>query len=230
MVLRAVEEGRFLPVGADREAESKFQLMAGTNRDLMNEVAAGRFRDDLFARLYLWTFRLPSPAERCEDIEPNLDYELERFAEREGMRITFNKEARERYIAFSCQPPARWSGNFRDLAASVTRMATLSDGGRISVTTVELEVERLRRLWSTDSASGDDGLATLLPPERLSEIDPFDRPQLAEVVRICRESRSLSDAGRSVFTASRKQRSSTNDADRLRKYLARFGLAWTDVS
>jgi transcriptional regulatory protein RtcR len=230
MVLRAVEEGRFLPVGADREAESKFQLVAGTNRDLVAEVAAGRFREDLFARLNLWTFQLPSLAERCEDIEPNLDYELERFAEREGMRVTFNKEARERYVAFACQAAARWSGNFRDLAASVTRMATLSAGGRIDVTAVELEIERLRRLWSTDSLDQGDGLAKVLSPERLNELDPFDRPQLAEVVRICRKSRSLSDAGRSLFSASRKRRTSTNDADRLRKYLARFGLAWADFS
>ena len=67
-----------------------------------------------------------SLAERREDIEPNLDYELDRFAEREGTRVTFNKEARERYVAFATAPDARWAGNFRDLAASVTRMATLS--------------------------------------------------------------------------------------------------------
>lgn len=230
MVLRAVEEGRFLPVGADREVESRFQLIAGTNRDLVTEVSAGRFRDDLFARLNLWTFRLPSLAERCEDIEPNLDYELERFAEREGSRVTFNREARERYLAFACQPPARWSGNFRDLASSVTRMATLSAGGRIDVAAVELEIARLRRLWSDTPAGKEDFLAGLLSPDRLAELDPFDRAQLSEVTRICRQCRSLSDAGRTLFAFSRTQRKSTNDADRLRKYLARFGLEWADFS
>jgi transcriptional regulatory protein RtcR len=52
---------------------------------------------------------------------------------------------------------------------------------------------------------------------------------LAHVVETCRESRSLSEAGRTLFAASRRQRTSTNDADRLRKYLARFDLSWTDV-
>jgi transcriptional regulatory protein RtcR len=226
MILRAIEEGRFLPVGADREAGSDFQLIAGTNSDLVNAVAEGRFRDDLFARLNLWTFRLPGLAERREDIEPNLDYELERFAEREGTRATFNKEARQRYLAFAVGPAAAWSGNFRDLAASVTRMATLSPNWRIDKDCVEAEIARLERLWA--GRASDDELADIIPAERLADIDRFDRVQLAEVIRTCRASRSLSEAGRSLFAASRKQRASTNDADRLRKYLARFELAWAD--
>jgi transcriptional regulatory protein RtcR len=54
--------------------------------------------------------------------------------------------------------------------------------------------------------------------------------QLAEAIRVCRASRSLSEAGRSLFAASRTRRSSANDADRLRKYLARFGLDWVALS
>jgi transcriptional regulatory protein RtcR len=50
------------------------------------------------------------------------------------------------------------------------------------------------------------------------------------VVATCRASRSLSDAGRKLFAASRTKRASTNDADRLRKYLARFGLDWRDLA
>ena len=229
MILRAVEEKRFLPVGADKEVASDFQLIAGTNRDLTAHVAAGSFRDDLFARLNLWTFTLPGLVERREDIAPNLDYELERFAERESERVTFNKEARDRYLAFATSAAARWPGNFRDLAASVTRMATFSPTGRIDLPLVEAEIERLRRSWSTENDK-DDALTTVLSPEALSAIDPFDRVQLAHVVVTCRQSRSLSEAGRTLFAASRTLRSSTNDADRLRKYLARFDLAWADLA
>lgn len=229
MILRAIEEGRFLPVGADSEASSEFQLIAGTNRNLMEEVAAGRFRDDLFARLNLWTFALPSLAERREDIEPNLDFELDRFAEREGTRVTFNKEARGRYLAFATGPSARWSGNFRDLAASVTRMATLSPSGRIDSEAVALETARLARLWSSER-SEDSSLVRLLGNERLAEVDPFDRVQLEYVVSVCRQCASMSEAGRQLFAASRQQRSSTNDADRLRKYLAKFGLDWAGTT
>lgn len=229
MILRAIEDKRFLPVGADRETASDFQLIAGTNRDLAACVAAGTFRDDLYARLNLWTFALPGLAERREDIAPNLDYELDRHAEREGDRITFNKEARDRYLAFATSTDARWPGNFRDLAASVTRMATFSPTGRINVEGVSAEIARLQRLWRGGS-DAPDPLTALLSPEKLDALDPFDRVQLAHVVATCRSSRSLSEAGRTLFAASRRLRSSTNDADRLRKYLARFDLAWPDVS
>lgn len=229
MILRAIEDKRFLPVGADCEAESDFQLIAGTNRDLAQCVADGTFREDLYARLNLWTFALPGLAQRREDIAPNLDYELDRHAEREGERVTFNKEARDRYLSFAMSPEARWPGNFRDLAASVTRMATFSPKGRINGEVVATEVARLKRLWA-GSDPAKDQLDELLSSDMLSQLDPFDRVQLAYVVDICRSSRSLSDAGRKLFSASREKRASTNDADRLRKYLGRFGLGWSDFA
>jgi transcriptional regulatory protein RtcR len=230
MILRAIEDKCFLPVGADKESSSEFQLIAGTNRDLGEAVAAGAFRDDLYARLNLWTFTLPGLADRREDIAPNLDYELDRFAEREGERASFNKEARQRYLAFATAPDARWPGNFRDLAASITRMATLSPKGRIDLDCVEAEIARLKRLWSGQTDDGLGVLAGVLDADTLNAIDPFDRVQLAETIRVCRTSRSLSEAGRALFAASRARRSTANDADRLRKYLARFGLDWATVS
>jgi len=59
--------------------------------------------------------------------------------------------------------------------------------------------------------------------------DTFDRVQLEHVIQIARKTRSLSDAGRMLFNASRTQKTSANDADRLRKYLARFGLEWKSL-
>jgi transcriptional regulatory protein RtcR len=228
MILRAIEDKRFLPVGADKESASDFQLIAGTNRDLAACVRDGTFRDDLFARLNLWTFALPGLADRREDIAPNLDYELDRFAEREGHRVTFNKEARERYLAFATAPDAQWPGNFRDLAASITRMGTFSPKGRIDLACAETEIARLRRLWSPTGGASDE-LGGIVSADQLEAIDPFDRVQLAHVVAICRRSRSLSDAGRTLFAASRGRRASANDADRLRKYLQRFDLSWQQL-
>lgn len=79
------------------------------------------------------------------------------------------------------------------------------------------------------SRGGDDGLSALPTAEAVAAIDPFDRVRLAHVVATCRRSRSLSDAGRALFAASRMLGTSINDADRLRKYLARYDLVWTDL-
>ncbi len=230
MLLRALEEKTFLPLGSDDEAHSDFQLIAGTNRDLFAAVRQGRFREDLLARINLWTFSLPGLKNRSEDIEPNLDFELDRFAEKAGRRVTFSKEARDTFLAFALSPTANWSGNFRDLNAAVARMATLAPGGRISTHIVEEEIKRLLASWSAPGESPSPAdLQEFLDDRQLEELDLFDRAQLAFVVDVCRRSRSLSDAGRTLFGASRTRKTFSNDADRLRKYLGRFGLEFSQI-
>jgi transcriptional regulatory protein RtcR len=229
MLLRAIEEKQFLPVGSDREAKSDFQLIAGSNRDLPQSVRDGRFRDDLLARINLWTFELPALRERVEDLEPNLKYELEQFATRTGTRIAFNQEAQAQFLRFSESAEATWSANFRDLNAAVTLMATMAAGGRISVAVVDAEIQRLKRAWQSGSADDDHSLVELLGAEVASRLDRFDRVQLVDVIAVCRQARSLSEAGRRLFSVSRAQRKQANDADRLRKYLLRFGLQWQQL-
>lgn len=227
MLLRALEEKKFFPLGGDREMSSDFQLIAGTNSDLAAKVKEGRFREDLLARINLWTFRLPGLAERAEDIEPNLEYEIDQYANRAGRRITFSREAREMFLKFAVSHEAKWSGNFRDLNGAVTRMATLAPGGRISVETVEDEIARLRSSWhSSHKDEGEEMIVRLLGRERIDSLDLFDRIQLAGVLRVCSESRTISEAGRKLFSTSRDRKKTTNDADRLRKYLTRFGITW----
>jgi len=230
MLLRALEEKRFLPVGADHDVESDFQLIAGTNRDLATDVRAGRFREDLLARINLWTFQLPGLAQRNEDIEPNLDHELSAAGARLGRRIGLAKDLRTAFLAFARSPEAKWSANFRDLNAAVIRMSTLAPGGRITRAVLDAEIARLRASWqSAPSTDPDDALLReVLGPKRAAELDLFDQAQFACVIRTCRTADTLSDAGRRLFGISRGQRKVTNDADRLRKYLARFKLTWKD--
>ena len=233
MLLRALEEKTFLPLGSDREARSDFQLIAGTNRDLLSAVREGRFREDLLARINLWTFTLPGLRSRTEDIEPNLQFELDQFEQRTGRRVAFNKEAREKFLAFALSSTAEWKSNFRDLNAAVVRMATLAQGGRITVEIVAEEIERLKAAWENLDRQGnpsEEFLAELLGNEKLGGIDAFDRVQLAHTIEVCRDSRSLSEAGRRLFSASRARKASTNDADRLRKYLHRFGIEWAQLA
>ncbi|MES9954377.1 MAG: RNA repair transcriptional activator RtcR [Candidatus Thiodiazotropha sp. 6PLUC2] len=228
MLLKAIEEKRFYPMGSDHEVESHFQLIAGTCRDLRIDVEQGRFREDLYARINLWTFHLPGLVDRPEDIEPNLEFELERQAGELGRRLRFNKPARQRYLAYATAPDTAWRGNFRELSASVSRLATLAEGGRITESDVEDEIIRLRNQWRNDGTN-DDGLERLLSAETLAQIDLFDRCQLDSVIKVCAKSGTLSEAGRTLFNASRQRKSSSNDADRLRKYLAKFDLTWERV-
>ena len=230
MLLRAIEEKTFLPVGSDKTSRSDFQLLAGTNRDLVSEVAAGKFREDLLARINLWSFRLPSLAERREDIEPNLDFELQKFVTETGRKVTLNKEARTAFLKFARDPATPWKANFRDLNAAVVRMATLADSGRISVSLVKEEIDRLRLGWHEPVSQSLDGvLSSVMSDASYNKLDRFDRVQLAEVIRVCRSSKSLSAAGRELFQVSRQAKQKPNDADRLRKYLAKFELSWDDV-
>ncbi len=230
MLLRAVEEKLFYPMGSDREVSSNFQLICGTNRELRDAISEGRFRQDLFERVNLWTFRYPGLRDRIEDIEPNLDYELDRYTEKHNRQVRFSREARRQFLSFARSPEAAWSANFRDLNNAVVRMATLAPGGRITEEVVDHEIARLRTKWcGLETADGERILGDVLGPEQVAALDRFDRVQLADVVTVCRSARTLSEAGRALFAVSRSKRKTTNDSDRLRKYLARFSLTWEDV-
>ena len=108
----------------------------------------------------------------------------------------------------------------------------MADGGRISTALVEAEIARLLWLWQRKPARADGAgvdLAALLGAPATDERDLLDRLQLDAVIRTCREATTLSEAGRRLFDRSREKRSVVNDADRLRKYLLKFGLSWEQV-
>ena len=236
MLLKAIEEKHFYPVGSDKEVQSSFQLIAGTNRDLRREIRAGRFREDLFARINIWNYPLPALAARREDIEPNIEHQLALASQELGRATRFNKEALSAYLAFAHSNEARWRGNFRDLAASIMRLATLAPQGRIQTESVEAEIGRLKWLWADETDADDaenpfanrlsDGLPAKIDAETL---DLFDRVQLQHVIAECRRHPNMAAAGRALFNVSRLERATANDSDRLRKYLQRFGLTWADI-
>ena len=231
MLLRAIEDKSFLPVGSDKPTNSHFQLLVGTNRNLQEAFTQGRFREDLLARINLWAFELPGLADRRDDIEPNLDFEVQRFIASTGRKVSMNQDARKSFLAFARSPDTPWEANFRDLNAAVTRMATLADNGRITTADVEEEIARLHASWRRPAHVDDnaDTLNSLFDPTELEKIDRFDQMQLAQVIGVCQRSKSISEAGRTLFQASRQAKQKPNDADRLRKYLLKFGLSWSSI-
>ena len=236
MLLKAIEEKHFYPVGSDKEVQSSFQLIAGTNRDLRREIRARRFREDLFARINIWNYPLPALADRREDIEPNIEHQLALASQELGRATRFNKEALSAYLAFAHSNEARWRGNFRDLAASIMRLATLAPQGRIQAEQVAAEIERLKWLWAEEADSDDllhKGSSEKADnyPDKIDweNLDLFDRLQLQNVIDECRKHQNMAQAGRALFHVSRNSRVKTNDSDRLRKYLQKFGLEWGDI-
>lgn len=236
MLLKAIEEKHFYPVGSDKEVQSSFQLIAGTNRDLRREIRAGRFREDLFARINIWNYPLPALADRREDIEPNIEHQLALASQELGHATRFNKEALSAYLAFAHSNEARWRGNFRDLAASIMRLATLAPQGRIQAEQVAAEIERLKWLWAEEADSDDllhKGSSEKADnyPDKIDweNLDLFDQLQLQSVIDECRKHQNMAQAGRALFHVSRNSRTKTNDSDRLRKYLQKFGLEWGDI-
>ena len=237
MLLKALEEKRFYPVGADKEVTSDFQLVAGSNRDLSVEVAAGRFREDLLARISLWVFELPPLRARPEDLSPNLEYELDRLGVELGHPVSMTSGARTAFLRFAQVAP--WRANFRDFNAAIRRMVTLAEGGRVDERRVAEEQERLAGSWRAGGASsgamtgqgggGGEGPLRAVLGKSAEGLDRFDRVQLAEVIAVIAGSPTLSAAGRALFEHSRQGKTSKNDADRLRKYLARFELTFEEV-
>ncbi len=228
MLLHAIETKTFYPVGSDNEINSDFQLIAGTNKKLRYEVTRGKFREDLLARINLWTYQLPGLAQRREDIEPNIDFELKLFEKQENLRVEFNEEARKAFLKFAKN--ASWEGNFRDLNAAILRMCTLAEGARISANDVKQESQRLLQNWeNSQHKKAPSILRGYLSEESINKLDRFEIEQLIFVINICSKHPSMAAAGRYLFDKSRQLKQQVNDSSRLQKYLARYQLKWSDI-
>jgi len=116
--LRVLDSGTFYRVGATRKRRADFRLVAATNRDLRSEVAAGRFRKDLFYRIHGVKVVIPPLRERPEDV-PLL---VEHFARALPVPRRFSPAALRALVAYD------WPGNVRELHFAVERAGLLADG------------------------------------------------------------------------------------------------------
>jgi DNA-binding NtrC family response regulator len=126
-LLRAIQEGEVEPVGAKRTIRVNVRIISATNRNLMAEVRAGRFREDLFYRLHVFPIRVPPLRERPEDIPDLTRHFLVRFSAEEGKRIRA-MSAETLHMLTS----HRWPGNVRQLENAIFRAVVLADGEEIT--------------------------------------------------------------------------------------------------
>ncbi|MFO8072614.1 MAG: sigma-54 dependent transcriptional regulator [Polyangia bacterium] len=132
-LLRVLQERRFERVGGSRTIEVDVRLVAATNRDLEQELRAGRFREDLYHRLAVFPVRIPPLRERPADVEPLARHLLERIARQLGRPgLGLSKGALDKLRGYD------WPGNVRELANALERAAILADGGEIGADDVVL--------------------------------------------------------------------------------------------
>ncbi len=122
-LLRVLQEGRFTRLGDVREQEVDVRIIAATNKDLADEVAAGRFRQDLFYRINVVPLSIPALSRRPEDIPLLVEHFVERFARLAGRPIPQISPA-----ALSLLLSHPWRGNVRELENAVERAFVLSTG------------------------------------------------------------------------------------------------------
>jgi DNA-binding NtrC family response regulator len=126
-LLRAIEQKEILPVGANEPLRVEARVLAATNKDLLKEVEAGRFRDDLYYRLNVVSIHIPPLRERREDIPDLVEFLLSRHARTLGKRISGVTHGAMQLL-LAC----RWRGNIRELDNALQRAVILGEGPLIT--------------------------------------------------------------------------------------------------
>ena len=127
-LLRVLQEGEFEPVGSSRTVKVNVRIISATNRDLLNEVKEGRFREDLYYRLNVFQIELPPLRQRAEDIEKLARSFVEKFSVRDGMSLApLSADDIERLRSYP------WPGNIRELQNVMERAVITSIDGRVNL-------------------------------------------------------------------------------------------------
>ena len=129
-LLRALQERRILPVGADSEVDVDVRVVAATHKDLEEEVRAGRFREDLYYRINVLPIRTTPLRERPADISELLTFYARRHVRDGGRAVSFAADM----LSMLCE--YEWPGNVRELSNLVDRFSTLFTGQCIDIGTV----------------------------------------------------------------------------------------------
>ncbi|MEP7126694.1 MAG: sigma 54-interacting transcriptional regulator [Byssovorax sp.] len=162
-LLRALQEGEIRPVGATAPKHVNVRIVAATNRNLEEEVARGRFREDLYYRLKVFPIRLPPLRERRDDIPLIAAHFLRRYCDEIGKPIGgFSQQAMELMTAYN------WPGNVRELQNEVQRLVIQCDAG--SFATPELLSPRIRQV---EGLVGRAGVAKGTLKEMMDSVEKF---------------------------------------------------------
>ena len=181
-LLRVIQEQEFERVGGHQSIRVDVRLIATTNRDLAGEVAAGRFRQDLYYRLHVVPIRTPPLRERKEDIPQLVDYLIERNAHRLGIRPVPASPA-----ALELLRRHDWPGNIRELSNAVERALIMPHAGALEPGDFsQLDTIRLSTPGQQSETARDAGLAieqTPVLPLNLHDLEELAIQRALETTR-----------------------------------------------
>ena len=177
-LLRVLQEKTLQRVGSRRETPIDVRIVAATHHDLQQQVAAGRFRLDLYYRLNIIPIRLPALRERREDIRLLVRHLLNLVSQSYQRNVGLTAEAMERLAAYP------WPGNIRQLRNVIERLVLLAEGASISTH----EVEHMLRSESANSPEAVRMPLAAAPPSASPTVRPYlpaqshDRDQIAQAL------------------------------------------------
>lgn len=148
-LLRVIQEQEFERVGGLRTIKVDVRIIAATNQNLLRQVQAGNFREDLYYRLNVFPIDIPPLRERKEDVLPLIDYFLEKFNKKMGLAVSMDEDVKAMLLRYE------WPGNIRELENLIERMMLLSKNNFITSNEIPAEFKGAASMAAKVTA-GDD--------------------------------------------------------------------------
>ena len=174
-LLRVLEERSFYRLGGNKNIQVDLRVVAATNRNLQEALAAGEFREDLFYRLNVATLRIPALRERREDILPLARHFLQQYSASFGKpSMRLSDEAARMLEAYD------WRGNVRELRNAIERIVLLEDGDELKPEHIQF----IHPMTPPGSAAGPSGEGAFrIPPEGIV-LDQVERQLIEQALDI----------------------------------------------
>ncbi len=183
-LLHFLENGQYRPIGAARTQTADVRVVAATNRELATEVAAGRFREDLYYRLNVICLRMPALRQRNGDVVLLAEHFARQYAQEEGVPpIGFGPAARQRLASY------RWPGNVRELKNLIERLTVLFPGREIDIAELPTEIACPKALPEAAVAAGMEQVTDQRPASDTGSINDAladtEREMILAALRDC---------------------------------------------
>ncbi|MBO9594105.1 MAG: sigma-54-dependent Fis family transcriptional regulator [Niabella sp.] len=176
-LLRVLESGEFIKIGETKPTKINIRLLAATNRNLLKEIEAGQFREDLYYRIATFKINLPALRERKKDIKALATFYLRLFAEktnRKGLHISAE--------VFRALEQYNWPGNIRELKNSIERSVILMQDDELHIEDLPLEIQQYQS--PADGAGENPSSLASMEKNHIRRILQFTRGNKAEAARI----------------------------------------------